>query len=105
MEARNAGQQSLIRSVEQALSIDASNTQISVNTQLIVGITELLINKGILSKEEIVSMVEAKKGILISRYTDNENRFEKTGTMDLYYSMIAETETLFDNYKKELEKI
>ena len=105
MEARNAGQKSLIRSVEQALSIDASNTQISINTQLIVGITEILINKGLLSKEEIFSLIEAKKGILVSRYTDNEERFEKIGSMDLYYSMIAETEKLFDNFKKEIENI
>jgi len=105
MEPRNDGQKSLIRSVEQALSVDASNTQISVNTQLIIGITELLIGKGILSKEEIFSLVEAKKGILVSRYTDKEERFEKIGSMDLYYSMIAETEKLFDNFKKEIENL
>jgi len=41
----------------------------------------------------------------VSRYTDKEERFEKIGSMDLYYSMIAETEKLFDNFKKEIENL
>jgi hypothetical protein len=105
MEAKNAGQKSLIRSIEQALSVDASNAQISVNTQLISGIAELLIKRGILSKEEILSMVEAKNELLVSRYTANREKFQMIDSMDIYFSMISEINDAFDNFRKKIEGI
>ena len=103
MDAHNAGQKSLIRSIEQALSVDATNTQISVNTHIIGGITELLINKGLLSKEEILAMLETKKEILVSRYTDNKQRFEMIDGLDIYESMIFEINTAFNHFKGKVE--
>ena len=105
MEARNAGQKSLIRSIESALSIDASNTQISVNAQLISGIIELLIKKEILSKEEVLSLIEEKKEMLVSRYTNNKEKFEMIDSLDLYYLMSVETEQAFDKFKGEIENL
>ena len=105
MEARNAGQKSLIRSIEQALSVDATNTQISVNAQVINGITELLINKGLLSKEEVLEMIEAKKQILVSRYTENRQRFEMIDGLDIYESMIFEINTAFNDFKEKVESL
>ena len=105
MKSRNSGQISLIKSIEHALSIDASNTQISANTQLITGIIELLIKKEILTKEEILSLIEEKKEILVSRYTNNKEKFEQIDSLDLYYSMTAEIEKTFDKTKEEIEKL
>ncbi len=105
MEARNAGQKSLIRSIEQALSVDATNTQISVNAQVINGITELLITKGLLSKEEVLEMIEAKKQILVSRYTENRQRFEMIDGLDIYESMIFEINTAFNDFKEKVESL
>ena len=105
MDARNDGQKSLIKSIEHALAVDATNTQISVNAQLIGGITELLINKGLLSKEEILAMIEAKKEILVSRYTSNKQRFEMIDSLDIYESMIFEINTAFNNFKEKVEAL
>lgn len=105
MVARNEGQKSLIRSIETALSIDASNAQISVNTQLIHGLIELLVERGILSKEETVSLIERKKELLVSRFTSNKEKFEMIDALDLYYLMIAETEKTFDSFKEEIESL
>lgn len=105
MEARNAGQKSLIRSIEHALSIDASNAQITVNAQLITGIIELLIKKGIVSKEEIYSLIEEKKEKSVSRFDNNKEKFEQIDSLDLYYIMTAETENAFDNFKKQIENL
>ncbi|HEX8638431.1 MAG TPA: hypothetical protein VF692_10235 [Pyrinomonadaceae bacterium] len=105
MDARNEGQKSLIKSIEQALSVDATNTQISVNAQLISGIAELLINKGLLSKEEILTMSEAKKEILVSRYTNNKQRFEMIDGLDIYESMLFEINTAFNHFKEKIEAL
>ena len=105
MDARSDGQKSLIKSIEQALSVDATNTQISVNAQLIGGITELLINKGLLSKEEILMMIEAKKEILLSRYTNNKQRFEMIDGLDIYESMIFEINTAFNHFREKVEAL
>ena len=105
MDARNDGQKSLIKSIEHALAVDATNTQISVNAQLISGITELLINKGLLSKEEILTMAEAKKEVLVSRYTNNKQRFEMIDGLDIYESMIFEINTAFTNFKEKVEAL
>lgn len=105
MEARDAGQKSLIRSIEQALSVDATNTQISVNAQLINGITELLIKKGLLSKEEVLTMIEEKKRILVSRYTDNKQRFEMIDGLDIYESMIFEINVAFNAFKEKVDSL
>ena len=105
MDAHNDGQKSLIKSIEHALAVDATNTQISVNAQLISGITELLISKGLLSKEEILTMAEAKKEILVSRYTINKQRFEMIDGLDIYESMIFEINTAFNHFKEKVEAL
>jgi DNA-directed RNA polymerase specialized sigma subunit len=105
MSAQNEGQKSLIKSIEHALSVDATNTQISVNAQIIDGITELLINKGLLSKEEVLTMIEAKKQILVSRYTENKQRFEMIDGLDIYESMIFEINTTFNHFKEKVESV
>ena len=105
MNANDEGQKSLIKSIEQALTIDASNAQISVSAQLLNGITELLISKGLLSKAEILTMVEAKRKNLVSRYIGSKPRFEMIDGLDIYESTIAETNTAFDQYRDNVEKI
>lgn len=105
MSASDAGQKSLIRSIEQALTIDATNAQISVSAQLLSGITELLISKGLLSKAEILTMVEAKRKNLVSRYTSNKSRFEMIDGLDIYESTVLETNTAFDQYRDNVEKL
>jgi hypothetical protein len=105
MNAHNDGQKSLIKSIEQALSVDATNTQISVNAQMLNGIAELLVNKGLLSKEEILTMIEAKKEILVSRYTSNKQRFEMIDGLDIYESMIFEINTAFEQFKEKVEAL
>jgi hypothetical protein len=105
MNANDAGQKSLIKSIEQALTIDATNAQIGVSAQLLNGLTELLISKGILSKAEVLTMVEAKRKNLVSRYTQNKTRFEMIDGLDIYESTVAETNTAFDQYRDNVEKI
>ncbi len=105
MSASDAGQKSLIRSIEQALTIDATNAQISVSAQLLSGITELLISKGLLSKAEILTMVETKRKNLVSRYTSNKSRFEMIDGLDIYESTVLETNTAFDQYRDNVEKL
>lgn len=105
MNVNDDGQKSLLRSIEQALTIDATNAQISVSAQLLNGLTELLVSKGILSKAEVLTMVEVKRKNLVSRYIGNKARFEMIDGLDIYESTIAETNTAFDQYRDNVEKI
>ena len=105
MSAQNTGQKSLIRSIEQALSVDATNTQISVNAQMISGLIELLVNKNVLSKDELQTMIAAKKETLLSRYTNNKERFEMIDGLDIYESMLFEINAAFENFKEKVEAL